>query len=584
MSVLMRTIRAILMPAILGLALAVAPPSMSIARAATITAPALHILAHRADAKKADVSWPTDPVLCDLVLDGNVAEGDAKAIEQAFKSLVRPEEQGVAFFLCLRSDGGDLREAVEIARFVLRSQRPSITPVVEDGRTCASACAVIFLSGMAPARVGGWPHRFLHPRGKLLFHSSQLDVNRMSDEDVRHYLGQPDPNGIRGRVAKLYADGLSDAQSVIATFQQLIMQREDVGDHWVRPSLFLEMFGQAPDEWLCIDTVDAVGRWNIQVYGYRPPEPPRQEHYSNLCRAAYHWRSDQFAVDAEIDLREEGELKQPPAATPIAGRIQSKAGFDERYTIPFEARMGPVTCVVELKHGWDSGTRTYKKQLDDSATLTAFFVVNEPTTPASVLMLELAPAGYYPAATLLHDLPGLRAPPDWAAPQPRPAVEFADHPNRVMNGCAYRAMPKTDRDACAAACATDAACRGYSHHKITRTCELKHTLTALRRNPLWSSGTPSPGPAAAASVRAPTMALYPADGDAHRDYKLVGKLIDDAKVREFADCTNSCKSDQACVAIQYGTATDTCRRFSEVTGSQTPPPQEEATIIAVKRQ
>src|SRR5256885_6528963 len=289
MHVLMRTIRLILMLAILGVALADAPASMSIAHGATITAPGLHIGARRADAKKIDASWPTDPVLCDLVLDGNIAEGDAKAFERAFKSLVRPEEQGVTFFLCLRSDGGDLREAVEIARFVLRTQRPSITPVVEDGRTCASACAVIFLSGVAPYRVGGWPHRFLHPRGKLLFHSSQLPLGGYSDEELLAYLTKPaaDPRGLKGRIADLYAGGLHDAQSVMATFQQLIMQREDVGDRWVRPSLFLEMFGQAPDEWLCIDTVDAVGRWNIQVYGYQPPKPPKKEHYANLCRAAY---------------------------------------------------------------------------------------------------------------------------------------------------------------------------------------------------------------------------------------------------------------------------------------------------------
>ena len=71
-------------PLTLGVALADAPASMSIAHGATITAPGLHIGARRADAKKIDASWPTDPVLCDLVLDGNIAEGDAKAFATAF--------------------------------------------------------------------------------------------------------------------------------------------------------------------------------------------------------------------------------------------------------------------------------------------------------------------------------------------------------------------------------------------------------------------------------------------------------------------------------------------------------------------
>src|SRR5262249_4894131 len=153
MNTLVGTIRAILMLAMLGISMTAGPLGLSAANAATITAPGQHIGAIRADPKKTDPDWPTDPALCDLVLEGNITEGDAKAVEQAFQSLVG-REYSLIFFLCLRSDGGDLREAVQIAQFVMRTQRPSIAPVVEDGRTCASACAVIFLAGNAPARVG----------------------------------------------------------------------------------------------------------------------------------------------------------------------------------------------------------------------------------------------------------------------------------------------------------------------------------------------------------------------------------------------------------------------------------------------
>src|SRR5262249_49187324 len=152
----------------------------------------------------------------------------------------------------------------------------------------------------------------------------------------------------------------------------------------------------------------------------------------------------------------------------------------------------PLTCVIELKYGWNPATASRKKSLDDTTVLTSLFV---PSTPGSVAVTALAPTAYFPAATLLRDLPGVRAPPDWAAPKTRAAVGFADHPNRVMNGCSYRSMAKSDRDACASACATDAACQGYSYNKSSRACELKHTLTALRFDPLWTSGTPSPGPA-----------------------------------------------------------------------------------------
>ena len=120
------------------------------------------------------------------------------------------------------------------------------------------------------------------------------------------------------------------------------------------------MFAQDPDEWICVDNVDAIGRWNIQVFGYQPPTPPKKQHYANVCRSAYHWRSDQFAVGAEDDLEDEGELKKPTPSTTLGGRNKNGAEFDDRFTMSFQAPMQPLTCVVEVKYfGYDK-----KRQLD----------------------------------------------------------------------------------------------------------------------------------------------------------------------------------------------------------------------------
>jgi hypothetical protein len=87
------------------------------ARAANIAAPALHLKATQANDKLSRY-WPSDPVLCDLVLDGDVKEGDAAALERAFATIVG-NANAFSFFLCLRSLGGDMAEAVKIAHFVL---------------------------------------------------------------------------------------------------------------------------------------------------------------------------------------------------------------------------------------------------------------------------------------------------------------------------------------------------------------------------------------------------------------------------------------------------------------------------------
>jgi hypothetical protein len=557
-------IRQILTLPIVALVFLVDPPLLrSVAEAADITAPGYHVKAFNADDKKTDPYWPTDPVLCDLVLDGKIKENrDAKLLEQAFQTIVGTMNS-FTFFLCLRSEGGDFREAVKIAQWVLSTQRPSIATVIEDGQTCASACAIIFLAGNAPARVGAWPQRFLHPRGRLLFHASLVDLSQYSDEGLLALLKEPTtPGGVKGKIVDLYKLGSRDVQSVIAAFQTFSYQREDVGDHWVRPSLFLEMFSQDPDEWMCVENVDAVGRWNIQVYGYQPPKPPNKQNYSNVCRSAYHWRSDRFVVGADYDLEDEGELKRPPASTQLGRRDKSNARFDDRFTMSFQAELEPVTCVIELNYGNDPATDSKKKQLDDQSTLTTYFLNSGSFKPGSVIIWELAPTAYYPAATLLRDLPGVRPVPNSGAPRTRPAVGFTDYPNTVMKGCSYRSIPKIERGGCQAACAVDPAYQAYSHNKITQACDLKHKLTAGRLDPLWTSGAPSAGPAPGRSIRDKVMVGY----EYSENVGIAGKLIDEAKAESPEACSDRCGSDQMCVALEFEESTNLCRRFSEVTG------------------
>lgn len=545
---------------------------VSVAQAANITAPALHLKATQAN-DKVSRYWPTDPVLCDLVLEGDVKEGDAAALEKALATIVG-NANSFSFFLCLRSLGGDMAEAVKIAQFVLQTQRPSIATVVEDSRTCASACAIIFLAGNAPARVGAWPQRFLHPRGRLLYHSTHIDLDRYTDKQLLDYFTEPtsDPRGLKGKVLDLHKGGLRDVQSVIATYQGFIHQREELGDRWVRPSLFLEMFAQEPDEWICIDNVDTVGRWNIQVYGYQPPRATTKQDYMNVCRNAYHWRSDEFAADARDDAQE-GKLERPSPATTLAGRNKNSHRFDDRVTMPYQATLAPLTCVIEIKY---SDTDDSKTQLDAESTLTAFFL------PVAGAFSQLAPTAFFPASKPLRDLPGVRPPQDRGAARTQPAVNFTSYPNSLMNGCSYKSVPRIERDACESACSSDPTCQAYSHNKITKACELKHTLIARRLDPLWTSGAPSTSPRPARSARADAMVTY---YDLGPNQRFEGKLIGADKAETMDVCSARCKSDASCLAVEYESSVEMCRRFSEVTGFKDAPPDNRNIVDAqIKRQ
>jgi PAN domain len=541
----------------------------TVAYAAEITAPALH-----ANAPDADPVWPTDPVLCDLVLDGDIKEGDATTLAKSFQAIVG-SKNAFSFFFCLRSAGGDLREAVNMAQFVLRTQRPSIATVVEDGQTCASACAIIFMAGNAPARVGAFPQRFLHPRGRLLFHSSQLALGNFTEKQLLAMLTEPsaDPRGLKGKIVDLYKDGLQDVQSVIATFQKLTYQREDLGDRWVRPSLFLEMFAQDPEEWICIDNVDTVGRWNVQVFGYKNAKQLQKQNYVNLCTNAYYWRADRFADEGD-DLELTGELATPPLNKKIAGRTKTDTLFERRVTLPFQAPFQPLTCVIEF----------YDAKSSSEGALKAFLVNSAES--ASGGFPDLAPFAFHPANLPLPDLPGLRPPPATAAGR-QPPSEFKQYANSMMNGCSYKRIQNLDPGSCEAACATDKSCRGYSQNKVTQACELKHTMTSLRADPFWTSGVPSAGNLPKRSARASSMADWNRKSAKGNDLRISGRLIDTIKVEgdEAQDaCFERCRSEPRCVAVEFGATFNDCRRFEEVNGATEQTTKEQYFLIQIKKQ
>jgi hypothetical protein len=120
---------------------------------------------------------------------------------------------------------------------------------------------------------------------------------------------------------------------------------------------------------------------------------------------------------------------------------------------------------------------------------------------------NLAPFAFSPADSLLRDLPGIRPGPAAVVRQQTP-VKFSEYSNSVMNGCSYKRIRNAELDACEAACAADIACKSYSLNKIGRVCELKHTMTALRFDPFWTSGAPTTSSQPGRSSRAHAMAPW----------------------------------------------------------------------------
>lgn len=535
------------------------------AAAAHITSPALHFKAATAD-EATDSFHPSDPVQCDLILEGPIEEGDAGELRNQFAQIVG-NANAFSFFLCLRSPGGSIKEALRIADYVRKTQRPSIATVIEDGQTCASACALIFLAGNAPARVGAFPQRFLHPRGRLLYHSSRLDLGGFSNDTLLTHLTKSGGD-LKGNVAQLYEDGIQDVQSTMNTFKGTTFQREVLGPPWVRPSLFLEMFAQDPNEWICIDDVDSAGRWNIQVFGYEPPKTLKAEHHENLCRNAFHWRADEFASrTTDIETIEESVVKWPAATQRIGGRLGPEDG--KRFTLHLQAPMSQLMCVGETL---TSGENT----IGLDATVTAYFADSEGEERISEI-LELAPFAYLSAETILRDLPGVR--PAGTAPVAASTANFRRFQNSLMNGCSFKRLANVTLDACQEACGLSGECKAYSYNRMTQRCELKHTLTALRLDPMWISGAPATGLMPKASVRPVVMSDYELDL-----IGIDGELIETVANTTDDICNSRCDSDPACFATVSDPQAESCRRYGAISGFIRKSNEPDFKFVYIKRQ
>jgi hypothetical protein len=77
------------------------------------------------------------------------------------------------------------------------------------------------------------------------------------------------------------------------------------------------------------------------------------------------------------------------------------------------------------------------------------------------------------------------------------------------------------------------------------------------------------------------MAAYQVLG---KNMRLEGKLIDESKVDSQEACSDRCKSDPVCLALEHESSAEVCRRFSDVTGFREAPTDQNFVAIETKRQ
>lgn len=263
-----------------------------------------------------------------LKLDGRITRGDLDRLRALVQDRSLMPEQPIQSHtvLHLNSDGGNLKEGLNIVDFMLGS---STSTVLDANSRCFSACALIFMAGNYVYR-DVHIRRKMHVTASLGFHAPYVRVE--TDFGYNQAIRQ------LARMFKLF-----DKQGHSSDAKPLMRQ-----------SLQLALLSKGPDEELNVDTVDKAGRWDIELIGYRPPARITRQHLWNACVNALGWRY-------EVETLEPDYSKVSDDVTMQISRHQSD-NFDGTFSPTIRARIriqGYQANALLEDHGCDVSYRNW---------------------------------------------------------------------------------------------------------------------------------------------------------------------------------------------------------------------------------
>ena len=183
---------------------------------------------------------------CGLSFSGQIQSGDADLFASAVAEFTRDMSRALAPLgaprtrICLDSPGGNLNEAVRIAKII----HGAFGTAVPAGARCESSCAVIFMAGSRTPEAdprGIVADRILHPAGLLGFHRLRLDV--------------PRGNYTESTVQSAFEVALDGLAALVALSGEIDFPETLIADMLATPS----------DQMMHIKTVGEAARWRINV-------------------------------------------------------------------------------------------------------------------------------------------------------------------------------------------------------------------------------------------------------------------------------------------------------------------------------
>lgn len=218
---------------------------------------------------------------CILRLEGAIEAGDFEKLKRLselhFPKYTSDELETGKQQLCLNSPGGLINESKLIASYVYEF---GIGTVVAENDYCYSACAIVFMMGMARASESEdiYINRKMHYKATIGFHRPYLLINYSISANARDI-----------ELAFDLAYNSVMELLIVANQPSPVLQRP-----MIPSDLLQKMLEHVGDDFFMIDTVDKAGRWKIDVYGYNEKKLLNQEQAYFACQNSMNWNSGQF--------------------------------------------------------------------------------------------------------------------------------------------------------------------------------------------------------------------------------------------------------------------------------------------------
>lgn len=466
-----------------------------------------------------DYPGNNEPLKWGVQLSGPFVSGDNRKIETflsvrsfvPFSTCVGTNCKANAVTWILNSTGGDFMAAINIAN---NAKFGKFATVVNKSHVCLSACSILFMAGET---------KKLYLGAKLGFHAPFLAFNA--------------PGGQMSFTFQEINSAYDAAKEVLASLVDLAARGR------ISSSLLSIILNVPRDEFYYIDSIDKVGRWDIDIADM-PYVRISSASIKNACINKFSWIADQFSETFD-NVKIASNSKNGPVKS-----FQAENG-ELKYAIGVEDQgNGNVGhCLFEIIK---EGKRDYTKcQVN---------YVNIQHRSLQGRNFECDELVFYPAKTGLnqkeiYDVAKLLSREPLVSNFNYTFVDFTTHQNKNLSYKGYRAIEGLIHQQCTRRCGSDKQCEGYTYDRWDKVCILKTGVGILRTDPRVISGVRysspvihDPGQVVMRKILSKTFPKYPAD--------------ETYQARSFEQCSAYCLRNDDCGAFNFTQASGACRIIS----------------------